>query len=110
MPTKSCLFSASHTCKVKLSKDIDVNYNDYNMSRYGKIEIYSVGAAAGTADHMDYRKDMESQAAHWSHLLRGERAGHRRLALLLFLGASLFGGLSLYPALGSLGGVSLWTA
>ena len=43
--------------------------------------------------------------------LQGERAGHRRLALLLlFLGASLFGGLSLYACctLGSLGGVSLW--
>ena len=77
------------------------------MSRFGKIEIYSVVAAAGTADHMYYRKDIESQAAHWSHLLLGERAGHRRLALL-FLGASLFGGLSLYPVLGSLGGVSLW--
>ena len=96
-----------------------VKWNDQSIQRLqwlktcpgiGKIEIYSVVAALGTADHMDYRKDMESQAAHWSHLLRGERAGHRRLALLLFLGASLFGGLSLYPALASLGGVSLWTA
>ena len=50
---------------------------------------------------------MESQAAHWSRPLFGERAGHLRLALL-FLGASLFGGLSLYPPLASLGGVSLW--
>ena len=75
------------------------------MFRFGKIEIYSVVAAAGTADHNDYRKDVESQGAHWLRPLFDE--GHLRLALL-FLGASLLGGLSLYPLLGSLGGVSLW--
>ena len=50
------------------------------MFRFGKIEIYSVVAAAGTADHNDYRKDVESQGAHWLRPLFDE--GHLRLALL----------------------------
>ena len=80
-----------------------------DLPECGKIEIYSVGGGGGRhrGDHMDYRKDIESQAAHWSRPLFVENAGHLRLGLL-FLGASLFGGLSLYPPIGSLGGVSLW--
>ena len=32
-------------------------------------------AETNTADHMDIRKDIESQAAHWSHYLRCKRMG-----------------------------------